>query len=553
MIPLQPLACPEEVTVPPANGRTGEPRTVHPGGERARDALTATATVPDEVPSTSEGDSRAFRSDSLRSAMLVMLLLTVVQRGTGFMRNVLVCRFLDPTELGAWNLANSFLIFAAPLLVLGIPGTFKRYVAYYQQRGQLRAFLLRTARVTTALTLGGALLMLLLPHHVAWFAFGDAASTRLVAFTAATLVVVISFNFCIELLTALRQVRMVSYLQLMNSIVFTVVSVVLITAAGLAAEGVILGFAVACFVSALLAARSIGRGLREQAAESGPVHASEIPLWQHLIPAAFWFWLADLLANLFGMTDRLMIVHFAGNATDASLAMIGQYHSSQIIGSLLIALTSMLAGILLSYVSHDWETGERVKAERTLDRSLGLISLSLTWCAALGLLISPVVFGWALDNKYAEGLRVLPLTMSYCIWCGLWTVAHNYLWCRERSWLVSVTVLVGLLLNVALNVWWLPRWGLAGAVMATAVANAATLAMVMGLCRYLGMRYRAVTWFAMLAPAVLLAGGATSLAVVTVWLVAGVWTGHWVDGCQRARWVAGLGRFGFRLTRDATT
>jgi O-antigen/teichoic acid export membrane protein len=476
-----------------------------------------------------------FRADSLLSAMTLMLVLAVVQRGTGFLRNVLVCRFLEPSELGYWNLANSFLILAAPLIVLGIPGTFKRYVAHYEQRGMLRGFLVRTTRVTCGLTVAGVVLMLMCRQQVAWLAFGDAQSTRLVGLVAATLLAVIAFNFCMELLTALRQVRFVSYLQLANSVLFTLVSLALIGWFGWAAEGVIVGYAVACLVTAMFALHQIVIGLRSRLASELPQTASRIPLWERLVPVAFWFWMADLLANLFGLTDRLMIVHLADGLEGSPMTMIGQYHSSQIIGTLLLALTAMLSGILLSYVSHDWEVGERVKAARTLDRSLKLISLCMTWCAAIGLLVAPLVFSWALENKYRDGLDVLPMTMAYCIWCGLWSVAHNYLWCRERAWVISATVLVGLVVNTLLNFWWLPVWGLSGAVAATAVANLVTLFLVMWICHLMGMRYAPSTWLAMAAPAILCTGGPIAVVVTTSWIVVGVFGGWLLDEQQRSR------------------
>ena len=76
--------------------------------------------------------------------MLILLALTVVQRLVGFVRAVLFCRWLDAEQLGLWDMAFSFLLLAAPLSVLAIPGAFGRYLEHYRQRGQLRTFLRRT-------------------------------------------------------------------------------------------------------------------------------------------------------------------------------------------------------------------------------------------------------------------------------------------------------------------------------------------------------------------------------------------------------------------------
>src|SRR4051812_6085711 len=88
-------------------------------------------------------------ADSLADGMLLMLALTLVQRGAGFVRGILLCRWLAPEELGRWDLAWGFFCLAAPLAVLGLPGSFGRHVETFRQGGQLRAFLTSTAWACT--------------------------------------------------------------------------------------------------------------------------------------------------------------------------------------------------------------------------------------------------------------------------------------------------------------------------------------------------------------------------------------------------------------------
>ena len=72
-----------------------------------------------------------------------MLVMTVLQRLVGFGRGIAFCRWLDPEQLGQWDVAFGFINLAAPLAVLGLPGSFGRYFEYYRQRGQVRLFLRR--------------------------------------------------------------------------------------------------------------------------------------------------------------------------------------------------------------------------------------------------------------------------------------------------------------------------------------------------------------------------------------------------------------------------
>src|SRR3989337_1137354 len=83
--------------------------------------------------------------DSLAASVMVLLVVSVVQRSVGFGRGILFCRWLSPDELGQWDMAYSFLLLAAPLIVLGLPGSFGRYLERYRQRRQLRTLLRREA------------------------------------------------------------------------------------------------------------------------------------------------------------------------------------------------------------------------------------------------------------------------------------------------------------------------------------------------------------------------------------------------------------------------
>ncbi|MCA9150227.1 MAG: lipopolysaccharide biosynthesis protein [Planctomycetales bacterium] len=506
-----------------------------------------TAVTTSEAPVVLEESQASPVGDSLGSAMLLMLLLTVAQRGTGFFRNMVVCRWLEPEELGAWNLAQSFLMLAAPLIVLGIPGAFKRYVAYYEQRNQLRRFLAITGSATILLAIIGVVAMLGLRRQVAWLAFGDETQTPLAVLSIGSLLTVIVFNFSTELLTAMRQVKRVSRIQFGNALIFTAVALVLVGIFGLDARGVVFGYAAACAVSAALAIRAVVTLVCQSPRAS--IVVEETPVWRKLLPFSAAVWLADLLTNCFSVADRLMIVHFADQSGHNSMAMIGQYHSSQIIGSLLVALTVMLGGVLLSYLSHDWESGHRARAEALVDSSLRQVAMALTTVAGVGLLLAPIMFDHFLSHKYADGLRILPLTMAYCIWFGLISVAQNYLWCRERGRFVSAALFGGLMLNIALNAWWLPVWGLDGAVAATAVANLLSLAIVLICCQILGMRYHPSTLVSVLLPALLCGGGAFALVGVALYGLAG-WAGGWLltadqQSALGGHWDRALRRLGF--------
>lgn len=98
------------------------------------------------------GQPDGLKHDSLAASVLMLFALTAVQRLVGFLRGVLLCRWLDAEQLGQWDMALGFVMLAAPLAVLGLPGSFGRYVEHYRDRGQLRHFLRRTGTAILLLT-----------------------------------------------------------------------------------------------------------------------------------------------------------------------------------------------------------------------------------------------------------------------------------------------------------------------------------------------------------------------------------------------------------------
>ena len=102
---------------------------------------------------------------------------------------------------------------------------------------------------------------------------------------------------------------------------------------------------------------------------------------------------------------------------------------------------------------------------------------------------APLLFSVAFEDKFQAGAELLPLTLTYCIWFGITIILQNYLFCIEKARLGSVSLLVGLVSNVILNLMLLPIYGLVGAVVATTVANFIALALMCVLNQTLGFRH----------------------------------------------------------------
>jgi len=443
--------------------------------------------------------------------MIVLVVLAGAQRLVGLLRNVLFCDMLESEQLGRWSLSYNFLLLAAPFVVLGIPGSFGRYVEKYRQQGQLRAFLRRTISISGLLTALAVIGMITFPQPLAWLLFGDRGQWQLVWWLAGTLSAVLAFNSIMELLTAMRLVRIVSLLQMVNSMGFALAGVGLLYFTTMREQAVIVSYGVGSLVAAIGGAFVLARFWRDL-----PKHEPRLgqyDLWAQLMPFATWMWVANFVGNMFEAADQFMLKHFSNVDAISADALVGQYYSSRVVPLLLVSLAFMVGGSLLPHLIRDWEAGRRELVCRRLNQAVKSLSVAFTFGSGLVLLAAPLVFTWALRGKYDAGLAILPGTLIYCLWYSIGAIANNYLLCAENARIGCVAFGAGLVSNVGLNFLLAPIFGLVGVVVATAAANAIALALIYYLSWLNGMRWDRGVIFTSLLPLALCLGGWQAVAV----------------------------------------
>lgn len=420
-------------------------------------------------------------ADPLTLGVAFALLLTVVQRGVGFVRGMLFCRLMPDEQLGQWSVIWSSLMLLAPLAALGLPGSFCRYVEHYLQRGQLAPYLRRVAAVACATTLALAGAMLIWPGSFSTILFRQSHHTGLIRAMAGTFVLVAAFNSTQSLMESLRQVRIVSLMRFINGMVFAVAGLGLLLLWRDGTLAVLMGFAISCLAGLLPAAWFYWRHrwLFDQPGEPLP-HRS---MWEKILPFAAWIWVANFLNNSCDSIDRFLLLHLSPGDSAQAQSHLGQYHSSLLIPQLLVGVAVIISGTLLPYLSAAWERNDRAEARRLLRWTLKTSALGFLTADLIILLAAPWLFDVLLQGKYSDGLAILPMTMVYSFWFCMITTAQSGLWCNERMKWVVLALLVGLLANIAFNSLCIPWLGIHGVALATAASNAICLATMLCLLK----------------------------------------------------------------------
>ncbi|MFK8110676.1 MAG: lipopolysaccharide biosynthesis protein [Rubripirellula sp.] len=474
---------------------------------------------------SSQSDSKtSFVADSLATGMLVMLAMTVVQRALGFARGIWFCRVLDDAVVGQWAMAYDFIIMVTPVMLLGMPGTLPRYVEHFRINGHLSAFVRRLLVATVVL---GALFyasILAMPNLMGWLVFDNAGSVGMVYGVGAGVLSIVAFNFVHQLVSSLRQVRVASLMQFVQSVGFTGLGVGWLMFGG-GVTGLIYAFSVATLLAILPGAWSLMSGWRGLPTSEEPFQAGS--MWRRILPFAIALWAMNLLTNVFALSDRYMILHLLPGGELDGQAAVGQYHSSRIVPTLLMSIASIVAGVLMPYLSADWEAGRRDEVRQSLRRMLFGVSAGFTVCGAIGLLVAPWFFGEILENRYDDGLSLLPMAFVFSIWVSVVGIAQNYLWVAEKGKWVAVAIGFGLFVNVGLNLALLPMMGLKGAVLATLAANGVVMVGLWYAMSRHGYALDRTTFYITILPATLLANPWIAVVCVLVSCIANPQTKAW--------------------------
>ena len=187
-----------------------------------------------------------------------------------------------------------------------------------------------------------------------------------------------------------------------------------------------------------------------------------LPLLSELIRYGFFPMIAMLMTVLNYRIDTIML-HQYHHITDG---MIGIYSLGISLSDKIVLIPDTLKGVLASRLAKGAENEEVAKAAR-----LGLWA-SLAVCAVVAVLGQPVLsllFGAEYDGAYSVVLITAAGVLA--VVCFKMIAQYNIVHKKQRVnvLLLSIAVIVDVILNLA----FIPRWGINGAAMATSIGNIA--------------------------------------------------------------------------------
>jgi O-antigen/teichoic acid export membrane protein len=192
---------------------------------------------------------------------------------------------------------------------------------------------------------------------------------------------------------------------------------------------------------------------------------------------------SDILNQFYARADVLLIAYFLG---DASVGLYATDIKFVEVGLLPLILLGLAAYPLLSKYAAD-DAVSFVDAARDFTRLLLLLS---GWLAVgIGYLV-PLLVVPLFGASFAPAVPLLPLVAVFALTKGLEATFYRLLYSAHRQTLYCLSLLLGILLVVTLNIALIPAVGLKGAMYAAIVGTLAIDSLaIAGLVRYLGKRF----------------------------------------------------------------
>jgi len=379
---------------------------------------------------------------------------SVLTRGFAFLLLPVYTRHLAPSDYAVVALCLSVVAILGVLFPLGLHGAVTR--TYYQP-GTSHERRERAGTLWVAMLAGGALLAFVLDQFGSGLMNLIAPAVpfqpyiRLAIWTA-----FLNIFGLVPLVLFQLQERPSAYVAATVGISLLTAGFILILVVGygLGAHGYLLGALIGAGIAAgplaLITLRNVRPVLRWDVL--GPALLYSLPL----VPHAFASWALE-------MSDRALLTHFV------SMEQLGVYSLGYQLGAAMGLVTAAFNNswvpFLFQTLSTEGADGNRKLARVVSYFALVLCSIGLGWA----LLVKPAM-GLIAGPGFSEAYRVTPYVVAGYVCNGLYLIPVSLLFWRERTGSIPLVTVGAAAVNVGLNLWLVPRYGVMAAAWTTALA-----------------------------------------------------------------------------------
>lgn len=398
---------------------------------------------------TADGSRRSNTSDAFSDRVLVLFLAQVLTAGLGIFNGFFLARLIGPSGKGDYYL----LTFLPPTLMvlcqLGLPPAF----GFFSARGFTRGLVVRTVVLTGFISIPVLLMMwALLPVLQETILYGLGTVAIVVPLLALPLLLHATFTTAIVF--GRQAVRWAALVSICVSISATSLILILAGVLGLGVWGALIAFVLTAAIQAVGFLLGASRVSRSRSAAGSVSYRDLLRYGLPLYPGS--------LTSFFGY--RADVYLLAWMLADPS-APLGYYSMAVSMAELVFFLPNAVGTFFFPHVAG--------ASREDSDRQVPFVSrVTLVMTGAVGLALLPLASAAILIllPAFRPSLPALYVLLPGVVAMSISKVLDSYVLGLGRSGLVSVVSILAFVVNVILNLFLIPRYGIVGAAGASLVS-----------------------------------------------------------------------------------
>ncbi len=358
---------------------------------------------------------------------------------------------------GVWVTYITIVQLITPITLLGLNGAFIRFTAGVEDKEEIRENFYSAFVIIFAFSLVVSILLSLISSHLPPRLFGKESGAHELIKVGSFLI----FSWALQLLV-LSYYRAFLRMRKYALLIMAQTSLEILAVLFLALHGYKLITIVSSFIAIRFAIFILCyTGIVKEIGIKAPDFSNIKPYLYYGLPLI----VSSALVWIVKLSDRLIIKYFL------DFSAVGIYSAAYNIASIVTLYSVTLQGGLAPTLATLWNQNKIEKAREKLSLSLKYFLLfAIPSCFGLLALSKEILRVFTRPEFIEKGYLIIPI-VGFAITCyGIYFLSANVLGLVKKTYLITIILGVGALINVVLNFLLIPRINILGAAIATLIA-----------------------------------------------------------------------------------
>ena len=384
----------------------------------------------------------------------------LIGRAFGYGSRIVIARFLGVSDYGLISLGFAALTMAAALAAIGLPAGITRYVSFYkgkEDKGRIKGTIISAIKMNLPVSVTFALILFFSADWISIHIFHDANLTPVLRiFVIAVPFLVLAQNL-LSATVGFQDVRYQVYTQQIFQEVFKLAGIVTLVALGFGVIGAAYGWTIAIVLMPFLSFYFLQKKVF-------PIFYSKIkaiPTERELFSFSWPLIFVGMAGIVMGFMDTLMLGYFCTSYE------VGIYNAALPTAMLIKMPTVIFASIFMPVVTELYSRGKYSDLKNTYSAVTKWI-LSLAFPAFLLMaLFSDDVIKILFGAEYVIGAEALTILAFGFLIATVFARTSDIIGMFGRTKITMSCYLMSSAVNICLNLYLIPIFGVNGAAMAT--------------------------------------------------------------------------------------